>query len=189
MKKSIKRYLAIICICAGILLIIGSVAMIIADRYEKKKNREYSAEILSRIHSSMPESGDSAEDLNIFSAASLSIDGVDYTGILSIPSLDIEFPITAAYDVSSVAVYRLSEQDAPLVLSCNDRSWSAVADASVGDRMAVTDMRGCTREYTVAEITRVSSYEAPSGVSSDDGSLTLVTVSNGAYVLLRCEIY
>lgn len=186
MKKS-KLYLSVICICLGILLIAGSAVLIIRSRYAEDKNRSSCARILTQLHFSMPESKRSSGSFDMFSAASLSIDGIDYIGILSIPSVDVELPIVSEYGKSDIAVYGVSEKDSPPALSCNSKNWSDVADASVGDKVTLTDMRGCAYEYTVEEIARVSSYEPPSA-SSDDMTLTLVTVSKGAYVILKCEM-
>lgn len=186
MRKS-KLYLSVICICLGILLIVGSAALIIKSRYAEDKSISYCARILSRLHSSMPESDRSSGSFDIFSAASLSIDGVDYIGILSMPSVDVELPVVSGYSESDIAVYRVSEMNSPPALSCNSKNWSDVADASVGDKVTLTDMRGCAYEYTVAEIARVNSYELTAS-TSDDMSLTLVTVSKGAYVILKCEM-
>lgn len=185
MKKQVKRFLSAACIILGITLVIGTAVFVFTDRREEAKNQKYRADILSRIRSAAPQPEKNGSYDGEPLSGSIALDGVDYLGIVGIPSLDFEYPISNG-GAKNIAAYRISEYGLAPTLSSDGEDWAAVADATVGDEITITDMRGRKRAYKVSGIDRAKSYNPPEQ-QNQNAALALVAVSNNAYIIIRCE--
>lgn len=122
------------------------------------------------------------------------IDGYDYIGFLSIPSLELELPVMSQWSTSQlqIAPCRFSGttygNDLVLMAHNYDRHFGPLMDLRPGERLSFTDMDGVTVEYdvTVLDILEPTAVEE---MTAGDYDLTLFTCTYGGHsrVTVRCN--
>lgn len=123
----------------------------------------------------------------------LEIDGAQYLGYLSIPALELELPIYAAWD-------DLRVQDAPcrysgsiaggaLLIGAHnyDRHFGRISTLAEGDAVIITDAHGAQHAYAVAAM-EILQPEEIDRMQGGDWALTLFTCTYGGQsrATIRC---
>lgn len=124
----------------------------------------------------------------------VNVDGHDYIGCLSIPSLDLELPIMAdwSYPKLRIAPCRYSGSlyldDLVLMAHNYDRHFGRIKDLRPGDSVFFTDMDGETVEFEVV-VTEILHPAAVEEMTAGEFDLTLFTCTYGgkSRVTLRCD--
>ena len=122
------------------------------------------------------------------------IDGHEYIGYLSIPSLELELPIMGDWSYEKLRIapcrYAGSLYTDNLVLMAHnyDRHFGPINDLRVGDILSFTDMDGETVEYEVIALDILQST-AIDEMTAGEYDLTLFTCTYGGVsrVTVRCD--
>lgn len=133
-------------------------------------------------------------DPSAFVMTEVEIDGYNYIGYLSIPSLNLELPIMADWDYTRLKIapcrYTGSVRGENLVIMAHnyDRHFGRLSSLSEGDIVIFTDMDGITTEYEVVGRDLLDPY-AVEEMTSGDFDLTLFTCTYGGQsrVTVYCD--
>lgn len=126
--------------------------------------------------------------------ATVSVDGTDYIGYLTVPSLGLELPVASTWSYEQLADgpcrYYGSVAGGSLVIA--GRSYAAhfgrLAELGVGDEVALTCADGTVYVYEVAEVDSVAAADVDA-MTSGEFALTLFTDTGAGQsrVAVRCD--
>ena len=194
-------------IIAGIALVMGALSFYLYHLWLEEKAGEAAAKVLSLLKEEIAEgSGASdAEDSEDGDAAAadnisdelhtVTIDGYDYIGYLSVPELELELPVMAQYSMEGLeiapGVYSGSLPADDLVIAGHNyrRHFSPLKWAEVGTEVIFTDMDGGEYVYEITEVLTLKPTQVDTliGKSEDDAwDLTLFTCNTGGTT--RCVV-
>ncbi len=181
----------------GAVLIAMALALLLYNKWEAKKAETASARVLEELLDELPqtESGDSSYWDSDREMTVVTIDGYDYIGYLSIPSLDLELPVMAqwSYEGLHIAPGRFSGTTfaGNLVIAGHNyaRHFSPIKWLEKGAEVDFLDMDGQIWRYEVSEIETLqpTQVEEMTGEKGEDTwELTLFTCTTGGKT--RCAV-
>ena len=123
------------------------------------------------------------------------IDGEEYIGYLTIPSIDRELPVTSVWSYPLLRIapgrYTGSVYTHDIVICGHnyDRHFGAIKDLQEGAEVLFTDMAGNRFGYSVLEVEQLEPYDSEE-MTSGDWDLTFFTCTlGGAHrVTVRCKL-
>ena len=122
------------------------------------------------------------------------IDGADYIGIISIPSIDRELPVFSEWNYTNLKTsacrYGGSAYLDNMVICAHnyDIHFGSLKYLSYGDTVTFTDMDGNVFNYKVVEIETLNPYAVEEMTTGDcDLTLFTCTVGGATRVTVRCE--
>lgn len=160
-RSGAGRVLGILLALAGTLMVLAAVAVLGMKLMELKRSERQLPQILDEINLALPETPDGlASSISELSSSQLipvhELGGVSCIGKLSIPALNMEWPVGASYeDVHLLPVVRTeTEDDVFLTIEGMDydHQFTNLPMVSVGDKVLFTDMNGLTYPYEVTYI-------------------------------------
>ena len=189
-----ERIFRIFQILGALLILIGAGSMLFL-RYDAQKNAQFARETAIQIESNLP--GRRAGIPGEFSdseMAAMEINGVDYVGLVEVPSLGIKLPIADQWNSNSLrrfpCRYYGSVYSSDLILGGSNQAgqFDFCEKLQLDDIILVTDMTGAEFRYRVSRIDRSGTADA-ARLMDGDWSLTLFTADryDGKYILIRCE--
>lgn len=191
MRERIFRIFQIL----GVLLVLTGVGSMLFLRYDAQKSAQAARETAAQIESVLP--GRRAGIPGEFSdseMAAMEINGVDYVGLVEVPSLGVKLPIADQWDHRSLrrfpCRYYGSVYSSDLIIGGSNQNGQfdfcekIQPDATV----LVTDMTGAEFRYRVSRIDRSGTADA-ARLMDGDWALTLFSPDryDGKYILVRCE--
>lgn len=191
MKKSLSR----ICQILGVLLIligVGSMLLLHSNaRNAARAARETAQQIASILPARQPGITGEYSDPEM---AVMQIDGIDYAGLVEVPSLGIMLPIASQWDAYALlrvpCRYYGSVYSSDLILggSNQEGQFDFCEKLQLEDIILVTDMTGAEFRYKVSRIDRSGSADT-ARLQEGDWPLTLFTKDSydNKYILVRCE--
>lgn len=205
MKKKGKVF-----IFAGLLLIAAALLLAVCNVYEQRRAAQSAAEIAEKLESVMPEKTNASQwgtvqpngkaeipDYILNPDMEMpveSIDGVNYIGILEIPELGLNLPITAGWNYSSLknapGRYSGSAYKEGFIIAGHnyDSHFGRLKALHEESVIIFTDMDGNEFDYEVTELETLSPYDVEK-MKGGDWDLTLFTCTIGGQsrVTVRCE--
>lgn len=191
-----KSKIGSVCMILGAALILVGMCLFGWNRYEDARARDAVKEVLPQIIAAIEAAGD---DMAYFAPegdgmAEIEIDGYDYIGYLSIPSLGLELPVMADWSYPQLKIapcrYAGSVDTDDLVIAAHNysRHFGNIKNLSVKDVVYFTDMSGMVSSYEVAE-TDILPPAAVDEMTDSGYALTLFTCTYGGgnRVTVRCE--
>ena len=182
-----------VCIAAGICLIVAAAALLISWQWEINSSAENNASYTETLLSLMPEpQGAVLEERSDNAMAMLSLDGVDFSGILEMPRYSSALPVCADWGKPSryPCVLNGSIYDGTLQIGAASQKgqYDFYREISVGDSVFFTDMEG--NRYTL-EVTDLR-YEKHAGqdeLSRKEAALVLFIKNMYAqeYFIIYCN--
>ena len=182
----------------GVALILTALSLFLWNRREAETAGEASQALLPRVVEQIIEvRGKNPEALPEPTAKEMTvaeIDGLGYIGFLSIPALELELPVLAAWDYTKLNTapcrYTGGTWTDDLVICAHnyDRHFGRISKLEIGDEVLFTDMDGVTTRYAVAA-QEVLSPTAVGEMTAGEYALTLFTCTYGgaSRVTVRCE--
>lgn len=124
--------------------------------------------------------------------ATVTVEGNEYIGTLSIPSLELTLPVMSGWDYDKLKLspcrYQGTVWDGLVIAGHNYRShFSPIKRLTAGDAVTFTDVEGTVYSYTVAE-TQVLQPTAIGEMVEEGWDLSLFTCTTGgrARFTVRC---
>lgn len=204
-------------ILSGFLLIIAAVLLGICNMRESRQAGDQAAQTMDQLHElvvpapsqwnggdwssndALSSAGPDAEIPNFVLDPTMDmpekrIDGQDYIGILTIPSLELELPIISSWSDQALktapARYHGSVYQDNLVLAGHNYKthFGRIRRLHEGDQLIFTDMDGNVFVYE-AVVLETLNANAVEQMCSDEWDLTLFTCTLGgsSRITLRCE--
>lgn len=183
-----------ICILVGVCLLIIAIGVLIFWQwriYTSARKAEY---YVNTLRSLMPEpQGAVPEERRDNTMSTLSIDGIDFVGLLEIPRYGSAFPVCA--DWGTPAKYpcqfygSIYDRTMQIGGTSQKGQFDFYREISVGDAVYFTDMEGNRYAYAVKDI-RYEKSANQTALQKKDASLTLFIKNIYAldYIIIFCDI-
>ena len=181
---------------AGLLLIAAALFLSVYNEWESHEARDSARQVIAQLCDALPtEAGEPTTLPDVRREMPVkTIDGRDYIGVLSIPSLELELPVISQWDYPAlkVAPCRYSGslyQDDLIICAHNYAShFGKLKELQPGDTVLFTDMDEHVVTFRMVERETLNPMDAE-GMEAGDWDLTLFTCTIGGQtrVTIRLE--
>lgn len=184
-------------IIVGLFLITLSISLIINNHYDEYNAGIKSQEVLDTLKENYNE--DNLKVVNtitneIKDMKTTNIDGYDYIGWITIPSLNLELPIMSEYDYTRLNIapcrYYGSIYTNDLIICAHsyETHFKNIDKLNQNDLIVITDINGNIYKYEVLEIEILNPKEV-SKMIDNNFDLTLYTCTNDGLnrITVRCN--
>lgn len=196
-KMKIKR--STILVTLGIISILAAAALygynvytnVTSEKASKKILEDLKAEI-SEVNPGISENNEETNESEFF----LIVDDTKYCGILEIPSINVELPVSKDYSYEqmseSLCRYSGNLQDGNMII-CGHNYKSFLIDignVNEGDSVIFTDCYGNPTEFIVTEVELIGGYQLQKLLDESSGwDLSVFSCNYSGYsrYVLRCE--
>ena len=192
-----KRKIGKLFIYLGAVLVIMALALLLYNKWEAKQAENASASVLDQLIDQLKDTSDKDDDYwnSEREMTVVTIDGYDYIGYLSIPSIELNLPVMAqwSYPGLKIAPGRFSGTTFAhnLVIAGHNyaKHFSPIKWLETGTEVDFTDMDNHTWHYQVSsiEVLKPTQVEEMTGEKGEeDWDLTLFTCTTGGKT--RCAV-
>ena len=181
---------------AGLLLIAAALFLSVYNEWESREARDSARQVIAQLCDALPtEAGEPTTLPDVRREMPVkTINGRDYIGVLSIPSLELELPVISQWDYPAlkVAPCRYSGslyQDNLIICAHNYAShFGKLKELQPGDIVLFTDMDEHVVTFQMVERETLNPMDAE-GMEAGDWDLTLFTCTIGGQtrVTIRLE--
>ena len=194
MKNQINGRMQKICILAGVCLLIAAIGVLIFWQWSIHTSAEKAEYYVNTLRTLMPEpQGAVPEERRDNTMATLSVDGIDFVGLLEIPCYGSVLPICADWGTPSKYPCQFygSIYDRTMQIGGTSQKgqYDFYREISVGDAIYFTDMEGNRYAYSVTDV-RYEKSANQAALQREDASLTLFIKNIYAldYIIIFCDV-
>ena len=186
----------------GLLLIAAAFLLMVYNIWESKKAENMQEEILNQIKDGQDEnvSSDDADEKPLYEIYPdmempvLTIDGVDYIGILTVPSLGLELPVAGNWSYPNLrrspCRYKGSAYSNDMIIAGHNysRHFGGLKNLAIGEEISFRDVDGHIFQYQVDDIETIPGT-AVEDMHAGEWDMTLFTCTYGgkSRVTIRCR--
>ena len=197
-----KRKAGKLLMTIGLLLIAAAFLLMVYNIWESKKAENMSEEILNQIKDEQDEnvSSDDADEKPLYEIYPdmempvLTIDGVDYIGILIVPSLGLELPVAGNWSYPNLrrspCRYKGSAYSNDMIIAGHNysRHFGGLKNLAIGEEISFRDVDGHIFQYQVDDIETIPGT-AVEDMDAGEWDMTLFTCTYGgkSRVTIRCR--
>lgn len=193
-----RRKIGIICMILGAALVLGALSIFLYNQHEASEAEKSVSDILPQLQDEIGSDKTlptDDEEMNYSGdMPTIEIDGYEYIGYLSIPSLGLELPVMAdwSYPQLRIAPCRYSgsiwSDDMVLMAHNYARHFGQLSRLSIGEEVIFKDVNGITITYEVMAIDTLNPTEVED-MTSGEYDLTMFTCTYGgkSRVTVRCD--
>ena len=197
-----KRKAGKVLMTIGLLLIAAAFLLMVYNIWESKKAENMSEEILNQIKDGQDEnvSSDDADEKPLYEIYPdmempvLTIDGVDYIGILTVPSLGLELPVAGNWSYPNLrrspCRYKGSAYSNDMIIAGHNysRHFGGLKNLAIGEEISFRDVDGHIFQYQVDDIETIPGT-AVEDMDAGEWDMTLFTCTYGgkSRVTIRCR--
>lgn len=187
-----SKKIGTIFIVIGLILVLSAVSLFAYNKYEEKIAAAAANNALQQLQNEIP---NNKTNPNMDSEMpTLQIDGYDYIGFLSIPSLSLELPVMDSWDYTKLKTapchYYGSYKTNNLVIAGHNyqNHFGGLKDLDVDSDVYFTDATGNIHAYKVVAIEVLKPNDTLQMVDSEfDLTLYTCTYSGSERVTVRCK--
>ncbi len=194
MKNPMNRRLQKICILAGVCFLVVAMGVLIFWKWSIHTAAEKAAYYVDTLRTLMPEpQGAIPEERRDNTMSTLSIDGIDFVGLLEIPRYDSALPVCADWGTPSKYPCQFygSIYDRTMQIggTSQEGQYDFYREISVGDAIYFTDMEGNRYTYSVTDV-RYEKNADQAALRQKESSLTLFIKNIYAfeYIVIFCDV-
>jgi sortase A len=194
MKNQINGRMQKICILAGVCLLVVAIGVLIFWQWSIHTSARKAEYYVNTLHSLMPEPrGAVPEERRDNTMSTLSMDGIDFVGLLEIPRYGSALPVCA--DWGTPAKYpcqfygSIYDRTMQIGGTSQKGQYDFYREISVGDAIYFTDMEGNRYAYSVTDV-RYEKSADQAALQRKDASLTLFIKNIYAldYIIIFCDV-
>lgn len=197
-RVTMRRKIGIICMILGAALVLGALSIFLYNQHEASEAEKSVSDILPQLQDEIGSDKTlptDDEEMNYSGdMPTIEIDGYEYIGYLSIPSLGLELPVMAdwSYPQLRIAPCRYSgsiwSDDMVLMAHNYARHFGQLSRLSIGEEVIFKDVNGITITYEVMAIDTLNPTEVED-MTSGEYDLTMFTCTYGgkSRVTVRCD--
>ncbi|MCD7741251.1 MAG: sortase [Ruminococcus sp.] len=172
-------------IAMGTLLLLVAMSLILLNLLDDHNATKRADEILDTL----------SEEIGVTTQQSIEIDGYDYIGIVSIPSLGVELPVQSGWDHGNLKLaacrFDGTADSGDLIIAAHSYTafFKSIDKLNSGDEVYYTELDGTTKAYEVQWSELINDSDDDMMLDgSDDWDLTLFTYtwSGSQRVTVRC---
>ncbi|MCC8075675.1 MAG: sortase [Clostridiales bacterium] len=182
----------------GLLLLLAAVALLVYNKWDDYRAGRSAAEIQAALESAAAENETSRSTEQVGDLLeTIEIDGYEYIGTLTIPTLELELPIMEEWSYPGLKIapgrYTGSIWTDDLVICGHNYTWhfGNLKYLEAGDGLSFTDVNGNVLQYQVEEVIILQPTDVEEMISQASGEwdLTLFTCTIGGQtrVTVRCS--
>ena len=191
-----KRRVGIVLLAIGVVLILSALLLFAYNRWVDAKAGTESEALLESVQSVISDENADVDKSTVSldpEMPTVMIDGYDYIGYLSVPTLELELPVMADWDYPRLKIapcchFGSSRTDDLVIAAHNfDAHFGKLPELEPGARITFTDMEGVVNTYSVAEHMKVDP-QAVEVIRDSEYDLVLYTCTYGgsARVAVGC---
>lgn len=189
-----KKLLGAVLMGIGTAMVCGALALLVYNRQQDARAGQAAETALPQLAEQLSAAQPASEAVYDNEMSVALIDGYEYIGIISIPTLELELPVLADWDDARMKTapcrYSGSVRGNDLVICGHNytRHFGNLKKLSTGDSVYLSDMDGETVEYQVMGV-EVLEPTAIAQMTESGYDLTLFTCtySGTARVTVRCS--
>ena len=187
-----KQRIGTLCVLLGSLCILAAAFLLGFNLREESRAAATTQRILPAVAYRIEQSPASAPSLPA-GEVTVSLDGVEYLGILSLPTLALELPVQSGWDMEALRqspcryAGTLASNDLVIAAHNYRRHFAALHTLQVGDAVIFTDAAGQSHRYAVSRIETLHAT-AVAEMLAGEWDMTLFTCNydGTARVTVRC---
>ena len=194
MKNPINGRIQKICILTGVCLLVAAIGILIFWQWSIHTSAEKTEYYVNTLRTLIPEPQSAVpEERRDNTMSSLSIDGIDFVGLLEIPCYGSVLPVCADWGTSfrQPCQFYGSIYDRTMQIGGTSQKgqYDFYREISVGDAIYFTDMEGNRYAYSVTDV-RYEKSADQAALQRKDASLTLFIKNVYAldYIIIFCDV-
>lgn len=184
-------------IAVGVALIIGAIGLTVYNMWDDARAHKSAENVLAELEKKIPDSVDGTPDYKLnpdMEMPTEKIDGEEYIGTLSIPTLGLELPVMSEWNYDRLMIapcrYTGSVYKNNMIIAAHNYThhFGRLKKLSIGDPIKFKDVDGNIFEYSVTAL-EILQPTAVDEMEKDNQGLTLFTCTIGGRtrVTVRCE--
>lgn len=203
-----RKWLGILCVILGAGCLLGAIGLVLYNNWEADAAAESSQAMLEDVQAVIQENQATAPapevsigqsyipatpDRVIPPMATISVDGYDCIGVLSIPVLELELPVLTQWSYAKLkkapCLYYGSYYEPDFVIAGHNYKahFGRLSELMAGDQIIFTDATGQKHYYQVALLETLPKEATMEMITSGfDLSLYTCTPGGGSRVTVRC---
>lgn len=178
---------------AGGLMLAAALALVLYNRWDSSRAKKAASETVSQLQEEIPQDKKQGVEEPDTELKTVTIDGIDYIGILEIPSLNLSLPVASSFSYSKLRVspclYTGSCYSNDMVIAGHDYAshFGSLKWAEEGADVYFTTVDGKVFHYTVDSKEIYKPTQVQEMISGDwDLTLFTCTISGRERMALRC---
>lgn len=187
------KWIGKLCVLLGIVCLLGSVGLMVYNRWEADRAAKASQAMLDEIQSKIGEpsptpAGTSTEMVTI------QVEGYSCIGVLSVPVLELELPVLDDWSYAKLkkapCLYYGSCYEKDFVIAAHNYQahFGRLSELQAGDSVRFIDVTGTIHFYEVALVETLPADATEAMIASGfDLSLYTCTTGGGSRVTVRCN--
>ena len=194
MKSQNKGLMRRICVLTGIALVVVALVLFAFWQCGLTSSQQQAENYVNTIKALIPEPvGTLPEGRKNNTMPTLSIDGIDFVGVLEIPRYESSLPVCADWgDISKYPChFSGSVYDRTLQIGATSQrgQYDFYREMSVGDTVFFTDMEGNRYTYSVTNIRHEDNADQ-TALKREDSALTLFVKNTYGfdYIIIYCNV-
>lgn len=196
-----RKKLGLFCAVLGAILLLGAAALWLSNRVASDRAGQTARTVAEELHQQMlvkPETNDapdsSAQPQDDSSESVLTVDGTDYIGVLSIPTLGLELGVQRDWSYAKLRRTPCrqcgSAETGDLVIAAHNypSHFGRLGELTPGDGVTFTAADGTEYRYTVAVVEQLEGTDVEK-VTQSDHALVLYTCTYGGKhrIVVMCD--
>lgn len=184
-------------IAVGVALLIGAIGLTVYNMWDDARAQKSAENVLAELEKKIPDSIDGTPDYKLnpdMEMPTEKIDGEEYIGTLSIPTLELELPVMSEWNYDRLMIapcrYTGSVYKNNMIIAAHNYThhFGRLKKLSIGDPIKFKDVDGNIFEYSVTAL-EILQPTAVDEMEKDNQGLTLFTCTIGGRtrVTVRCE--
>ena len=183
-----------ICILVGVCLLVGAVIILAMWRWNISTSEKQAQYYVSTLRALIPESQNAVpEERRDNTMSVLSVDGIDFVGLVELPRYESALPVGADWGKSSKYPCRFSGSiyDGTMQIGATTQKgqYDFYRELSVGDTVNYTDVEGNRYTFTITSL-RYEKHADQTALHHEEVPLTLFiqNIYSFEYLIVFCDV-